>query len=57
MPDFAERINRYESGKLDYDETVDLFQELVDTGVAWELHGSYEKTAQALIDSGEVMQL
>lgn len=47
-------IMRYESGELDYDETIELFQNLVDTGLAWSLQGSYGRTARALLESGEV---
>lgn len=52
--DYVSAIMDYESGELDEDETVELFQHLVDTGMAWSLQGSYGRTAQAMINSGEV---
>lgn len=54
IPRLINRIIDYENGKLDEDETVSLFQELVDDGLAWQLQGSYGRTAQSLIDAGLV---
>ena len=42
----------YEAGELDEDQVLDLFQALVGTGLAWQLQGSYGRTAQAMIDAG-----
>jgi len=39
----------WEEGQLDHDETVQLFQHIVNTGTVWCLHGIYGRTAQDLI--------
>lgn len=51
-----EQIIRYECGELDNDEIVDLFQELLDTGMCWELQGHYGRTAVALIEEGLIVE-
>lgn len=45
-------IIAYEDGDLSADETVALFQALIDSGLAWTLQGHYGRTARALIESG-----
>lgn len=45
-------IMAYESGEMDQDETIKFFQGLIDSGLAWQLQGSYGRTAQSLIDAG-----
>ena len=42
----------YEQGELEDDEVVELFQELINTGMAWSLQGHYGRTAKALIEAG-----
>jgi len=49
-------IIKYESGKTDEEEMIELFQYLVDTGQAWTLQGHYGRTAEALIEAGYVTQ-
>lgn len=46
------QIIAYEDGELDEDETVLLFQELISSGMAWQLQGSYGRTAMQLLDNG-----
>lgn len=47
-------IMDYENGALDEDGTLELFQHLVDTGLAWSLQGHYGRTAAAMIEAGLV---
>jgi len=47
-------IIAYESGLLDEDETLALFQKLIATGLAWELQGHYGRTAMALLEAGRI---
>ena len=46
----------FEADQLGEDEVIELFQRLVDTGLAWQLQGYYGRTAAALIDTGLVTQ-
>ena len=52
--DRVSAIIAFESGELDGDKVVELFQHLVDTGLAWQLQGHYGRTAMALIEQGLV---
>ena len=52
--DIVNAINEYESGELDQVDTVELFQHLVDTGLAWSLQGHYGRTAMSMIHEGIV---
>lgn len=52
--DITGAIMAYEDGQLDQAQTVELFQKLVDSGLAWQLQGSYGRTAVALINAGLV---
>ena len=53
-PNLVDQIIQFESGEMEEDEVIDFFQTLVDTGMAWTLQGSYGRTAQSLIDAGEI---
>lgn len=46
-------IIAYEQGELSYEDTVQMFQELIDSGEAWTLQEHYGRTAAALINEGE----
>ena len=50
--DQIDKIMAFESGELDFDSTVELFQDLIDSGLAWQLQGSYGRMANSLIENG-----
>lgn len=54
--DLMDDIIRYETEGLEEDEFVEFFQRLVDTGLAWQLQGSYGRTAHDLIVQGVVTE-
>ena len=54
MNEITEKIIAYEDGTLNNEETVELFQELVDSGLVWTLQGSYGRMAEYLIKEGLV---
>ena len=49
-----ESMMAWEEGTLSEDDTVTLFQALVDNGWAWTLQGCYGRQAMALIEEGLV---
>jgi hypothetical protein len=50
-----DRIIRFENGELSHEEIVSLFEDLLETGMIHHLQGIYGRTAQDLIDSGEIV--
>lgn len=52
--DLTGQIMAYESGELDQEETLSLFQQLVNNGMAWTLQGHYGRTAARLIQTGQI---
>ena len=54
--DQVDKIMAYEAGELDEEQTVELFQELVNSGLVWQLQGHYGRMATALIEKGLVKQ-
>lgn len=54
MNNLTEQLMKYEYNQLTDEETIQLFQHLVNTGLAWQLQGSYGRTAQSMIDNGIV---
>ena len=47
-----DQVVKYESGELDDDTTIALFQSLIESGLAWSLPGNYARTANDLITLG-----
>ena len=45
-------IIAYESGELTEVELINFFQDLITSGVAWSLQGSYGRMAMSLIEQG-----
>ena len=52
--DITTALIEFEYGTLDESAVVNLFQRLVDTGLAWRLQGRYGRTAVALLESGRI---
>ena len=52
MNNLTDMIIKYEMGELDDIEIIALFQELINTGLAWRLQGSYGRAAKHLIEAG-----
>lgn len=47
-------IIAYESGELSAENTLVLFAELIKSGKAWSLQGSYGRTANELVKMGYI---
>ncbi|MBP8282299.1 MAG: hypothetical protein KAX46_00025 [Chromatiaceae bacterium] len=52
MTDLVSQMMAFEEGELDLEETVALFQKLINNGQAWTLQGFYGRTAARLIEAG-----
>lgn len=50
--DLIDRLIAFEDGELEEAEVLALFQGLVDSGAAFQLQGSYGRTASRLIEAG-----
>lgn len=50
--DVVDDIIKFEDGNMTDDEVVDFIQNLIDTGLAWQLQGSYGRLADHLISEG-----
>ena len=56
MENMVNKIQNYQNGALSFEKTVTLFQELVDSGVLWQLDNKLCSKANDLIDRGHVLQ-
>lgn len=52
--DVISAIIDYETGMLDDDGVIELFQYLLDSGMIRSLQGHYQRTAEVLIDANLV---
>lgn len=50
--DLMDKIISFEGGDMDEEELVEFFQEIINSGMVWQLQGSYGRTAQSLINAG-----
>jgi hypothetical protein len=50
--DLVDKIIAYEDGNLDEQDTIAFFQELINSGLVWQLQGRYGRTAASLIEAG-----
>ena len=50
--DVASFCIEFETGLLNETQIIEGFQQLIDSGYAWELQGAYGRTAVALIAAG-----
>lgn len=53
--DLIADLDDWENNRLGTQEEIDLFQQLVDNGMAWGLQGMYGRRAMQLINMGEVV--
>ena len=50
--DLTNRIIEFETGTATEEQVIELFQYLVDTGLAWSIQGSNGRIAQNWIENG-----
>lgn len=53
-PNIMNQLIQYEQNRLTIEETKQLFQKLVDTGLAWKLQGHYGRRAEAMLEEGMI---
>jgi len=50
-----EKMDRFSNNLMSQDERIDFIQELVDTGMVYDMHEKYQNAAIELISEGKVM--
>ena len=53
--DLMSGILDYEMGILEFEDTVELFEELYETGMLWSLQGAYQREFIRLVEAGHIM--
>ena len=56
MTELTKKIIAYEQGGLTHDETVALFQKLLDSGIVWDLQGHYGRMAHRMLEEGLISE-
>ena len=56
MKELTDRIVEYENGQLDQQQTIQLFQELCDSGLIMKLQGHYGRLAFQLMEAGLITE-
>tara|TARA_R110002110_G_scaffold407462_1_gene628370 strand:- start:621 stop:806 length:186 start_codon:yes stop_codon:yes gene_type:complete len=56
MKDITERMIAYEQGQLTQEQTISLFQELLNSGLVWQLQGHYGRVAYQLMEAGLIKE-
>ena len=54
IKNLTDKIIRFEEGDMPESEVISFFQELVNTGLVWNLQGFYGRTAIHLIETGQI---
>ena len=52
--DLVDLLTRLDTGELNEEEEIDLFQYLVDSGAAWTLQGRIGRQAVAMLQAGVI---
>ena len=50
-----QKMDRFSNNLMTQDERIDFIQELVDTGMVYDMHEKYQSAAIELISEGKVM--
>ena len=55
IPDIN-KIIEYEDGSMTQEDTIEFFQEMINSGIVWKLQGHYDRMAKQLIEGGYCAQ-
>ena len=55
IPDIN-KIIEYEDGSMTQEDTIEFFQEMINSGIVWKLQGHYGRMAKQLIEGGYCAQ-